>query len=344
MKKVLFLLVLIIALTGCEIRKEAPVETVPEENFYVHHEEEYSEEIRRELDRNQSYDYYGSPDLDSEKMGVANKENLELSYSIFTYEIVDGQLIEWYKIKLLNNKIGFTYKVVEEDVDLPVGCRLITDDNKVIEVPFEEFYTAVKIDLVSLGYFVVMSFHEASHYQVISSIDGTEVPLEGEFFISADNTKLIANYVIQRYEDTFYTPSTLKIYTIGDGFDETLTVSFLKNEFTMIEWVSSDLINASYGLDDNSKPYEIVKDNVWIMKPQGVPTEKYFPEFVPTSCTVDVTELNIRREPNTSSESMGKAEKDKTYEIKAIFIDSTRAWFKVDDNMWFAAEFTSFVE
>lgn len=346
MKKVLLLMILIMTLTGCEIRKDAPVETVEEENFYEYNNQIFTEDLRKELDRNQGYDYYGSPDFDSEKIGIANKENLELSYSIYTYEIMDGQLIEWYKIQLLDKKTGFAYKVVDpsEDIELPNGCRLITAENGVIDVPYEELYMAMKSDLASLGYFVVMTFHEAAHYTVISRIDGTRVPLEGDFYISEDENHLIANYVIQRLGDTFYTPSTFKIHDINEGFEESLSISFFEKEFTMIEWLEADLIHASFGLDTDAEPYEIVKNQVWIMRPQGVPIERYFSAFIPTSCVVDVTELNIRREPNTNSESVGKAEKGKTYMIKSIFIDSTRAWFQIDTGQWFASEFTTFVE
>lgn len=293
---------------------------------------------------------YDSVGINSKLKKNVLGEDVKQTLNVYTFELDQNKILLWYKVLLNDGTEGYSPVRLQKgsfSFYPQNGYQIILEDNKVVQNLNGDIEYTVYDDLVDIDHLVVVELHDITHYEVISCRTGMRSIIEGEMILSPANDKVTANYQSVSDESTMYSPEIFSIHKVNDGlFIREYYLESSVFDIDQVEWMDDNLIHITKRVEGSKVPFELVFVNqVWVLKPIEEPLEDYFPEGVPQKVIVDVTELNIRTEATIMSESIGKAEKDKVYEVKSISIDyDGMVWLQVDDHQWLAEMYTSKVE
>lgn len=293
---------------------------------------------------------FSEPFYESEKVTEIDLDEIIKVFSIKTFEIIQGKLMEWHKVQINDGEIGFICSEInysEINSMSEYEPRFILEDNSVISAGHYSMQMHVDNSMASIGYYVLIGLHDVTHYEVISVVDGSFHNIRGDIEISKTKRKLTSNYRSFWIDGSMYLPTLFSIYSISDnGFEEEFKMNISVLDFKDIEWIDDDTITMNGSISSKynyEQKYRLQKSEVWMLYNEDIDQDvESLLNY--NRCKIDVTELNVRREPSTVGEKIRVAEKDDFYDIKGIFIDGTRTWLCIDDNEWIAAEFTTLYE
>lgn len=274
------------------------------------------------LNQNNEYLLYDSYTNPESSIKTAFAEDIKSSISLNVYEIRDGVTVTWYEVTLLDDQKYYTY-FPSVTIDGTSNFTIIGNDVTFEIVTIEEF--KLSNELEALGYFLQK---DANEYIAVNGTSD-DIKLLGYPLISRSNKYFVTS------SDGNISPSSIAIYNSSMSIEYIFTSSLVKLNAT--KWISDNHIK----LDIDGKEYDMVYQDYWIIKPTS-----YFMRHsdLVSKCQVNVSELNIRYEASTNSESIGLAAM-KTYDILSVFIDSNNMkWYQIGDHMWIAADYAENIE